>query len=505
MRVLPYFAAALTVFVMLGCDDHTDAAPATMPQTDNIASADRLTTQPAQARALVDGATLTPILTVGDPLPGQEDNPDPEQRVWAPIPDGLGAFQENGNLVVFANHEITSSGVDGKFPYARVSRLVLDPHTLKVKSGSYALTGKPAGMLFQRLCSATFIGPDEGFADGWFFTGEESVTGGAEGVQLAVRRDGGHTRRLPWLGRFAHENYIGVPGFHDKVVLLGTDDNAPATLGGPGQSELYMYVARNSGDVLFGHGKLYVFETSEAKQSGELKVGQPIHGRFEEITNPADLSAADLQAKVDRHGAFKFVRLEDIDYDRRGSVGSGSRSGDPLVYFVDTGNLNAQCGGATCDLFGSIYGLRLDPDDPTHNARLELLARSKGAESGWASPDNIAVSQRSLMVQEDPAYAGFNRAERIWNFKLRANGGLSDPTAVVELKTRQMTGNQCSEPAGTCWESSGVIDASRWLGDGAWLFDVQAHTLPFSYKDKQTTVNITKEGGQLLYLRLRGS
>ena len=433
MRVLPYFAAALTVSVLLGCDDHTDTSPVTTPVADNV-SADQLTSQPAQARALVDGAKLTPILSVGDPLPGQENNPDPEQRVWAPIPDGLGAFQENNDLVLFANHELTSSGVDGKFPYARVSRLVLDPKTLKVKGGSYPLTGKPAGLLFQRLCSATFFGPDQGFDDGWFFTGEESVTGGAEGVQLAVRRDGGHTRRLPWLGRFAHENYISVPGFRDKVVLLGTDDNSPATLGGPGQSELYMYVARNAGDVLFGHGTLYVFETSAAKQSGELKVGEPIHGRFEEITNPADVTSPFLQAKVDRHGAFKFVRLEDIDYDRRPSVGSGPRSGDPLVYFVDTGNLNAQCGGATCDLFGSIYSLRLDPDDPTRNARLELLARSEGAESGWASPDNIAVSRRSLMLQEDPAYAGFNRPERMWNFKLRANGGLSAPTAVVDTE-----------------------------------------------------------------------
>ena len=343
---------------MLGCDDHTHASPSTIPVADNVA-ADELTTQPAQARALIADAKLTPILTVGDPLPGQEDNPDPEQRVWAPIPDGLGAFQENGDLVLFANHEITSSGVDGKFPYARVSRLVLDPKTLKVKSGSYALTGKPAGLLFQRLCSANFFfGPDVALAHLWFFTGEESVTGGAEGIQLAVRRDGSHTRRLPWLGRFAHENYISVPGIHGKVVLLGTDDNSPATLGGPGQSELYMYVAPKASDVLFGHGKLYVFETAEKAQSGELKVGQPIHGRFEEITNAEDLSPTDLQAKVDRHGAFKFVRLEDIDYDRRPSVGTGNPSGDPLVYFVDTGNLD---GAARRD---DLRPLRLDLQPP---------------------------------------------------------------------------------------------------------------------------------------------
>src|SRR4029079_17388927 len=117
----------------------------------------------------------------------------------------------------------------------------------------------------------------------------------------------------------------------------------------------------------------------------------------------------------------------------------------------------------------------------------------------------IAVSGRSLMLQEDPAYAEFNRAERIWNFRLKGDGGLGAPTAVVELNTQQFTGNGCVEAAGTCWESSGIIDASDWLGAGAWLFDVQSHTLPFSYQNGATTVNLTKEGGQLLYLRLPGS
>jgi len=135
-----------------------------------------------------------------------------------------------------------------------------------------------------------------------------------------------------------------------------------------------------------------------------------------------------------------------------------------------------------------------------------LLARSRGVAVGdWASPDNIAVSGQSLMLQEDPAYAEFNRSERIWNFKFREDGTLGAPRAVAELENQKFTGNVCSDAAGTCWESSGIIDASAWLGEGSWLFDVQAHTLPFSYQDGQNTVSLTKEGGQLLYLRLPGS
>ena len=447
-------------------------------------------------------AHLKPIISVGDPIPGQEGNPDPEQRVWAPLPDGLGAYREGNDLIVFANHEISSSGVDGRFPYARVSRLALDPATLSVKGGSYPITGKDAGFLFQRLCSATFLGSDEGFGSGWFFTGEESVSGGAEGMQLAVKHDGSETRKLPGLGHFAHENYIAVPGFGGRAVLLGTDDNSPAALGTPLRSELYLYLADDASSVVADAGKLYVFTSGEQPASGFLTQGAAITGHFVEVPGAAGLSADALQAAVDGLGAFKFVRLEDIDYAKH----PGTPGQKPSVYFVDTGNSNALCGGQPCDLYGSIYRLDLDATDPTRNARLVLLSRSRGVAAGdWASPDNIAVGRNSLMLQEDPAYAGFNRPERIWNFKIRGDGLLDPAQAVAELETEKFTGAVCSDAAGTCWESSGIIDASQWLGEGSWLFDVQGHTLPFSYQDGETRVDMSREGGQLLYLRLPGS
>jgi hypothetical protein len=507
MRALPYVAATMTASILLGCDDHTDTASLTTPSVAAPARASFLTSGPAQARAL-GSATVKPIISVGDPIPGLEDKQDRYERVWAPIPDGLGAYEDSGDLVVLANHEITSGGVDGHFPYARVSRLVLDEQSLEVKEGSYAITGRPAGslgLLFQRLCSATLIGRDEGFGDGWFLTGEESFSSGAEGIQLAVRQDGSHVRRLPWLGRFAHENYIAVPGFRNTTVMLGTDDTSPAGLGEPLASELYMYVADNPGGVLNGTGRLYVFKSSQAKNVGDLDEGESVWGRFEQLPDASSLSADELQEKADRHGAFKFVRLEDLDYDRRATVGQGPRSGDPLVYFVDTGNADGLCGSEPCDLNGSIYSIRLNADAPTRAAKLTLLARSSGAGQEWASPDNIALSEHSLMVQEDPAYAGFTRPERIWNFPLKQGGGLGNPRAVVELRTERLSGTSCSEPDGTCWESSGIIDVSRYLGEGSWLFDVQAHTLPFAFQDGDRKVDVAREGGQLLYLQVDGS
>lgn len=502
MRVMQCLMAAAAASSLLACDQRSDLP--TSPASAQFA-AGFVTNQPAQARSILPQAQVKPIITVGDPLPGATDA-DAEQRVWAPIPDGLGAYPAADGLVLFANHEITRGGVGGRFKNARVSRLVLDPATLRVTSGSYPITGKADGFLFQRLCSATFNGPGEGF-DGWFFTGEESITSTSGGMQLAINQTGTVTQKLPWLGRFSHENYIAVPGFGQKTVMIGTDDTSPT---GPNSlnSELYMYVADGAAGVLNGSGKLYVFSFSSPTllNSGYLETGQPITGKFVEITNPGSLTPGQLQAAVDglppTDKAFKFVRLEDVDYDHRPGV-PGQK---PAIYFVDTGNNVAQCNGAPCDPYGSIYRLELDPTNPTQNARLVLLARSRGVAAGdWASPDNVAAGRQSLMVLEDPAYSGFNRAERIWNFKFRDGGSLGQARAVAELTTEQLTGHLCSDAAGTCWESSGIIDASPWLGEGTWLFDVQAHTLPFSYQDGATTVNVPNEGGQLLYLRLPGS
>lgn len=96
---------------------------------------------------------------------------------------------------------------------------------------------------------------------------------------------------------------------------------------------------------------------------------------------------------------------------------------------------------------------------------------------------------------EDPAYAGFTRNPRIYNFKLRQDGSLGVSQPVVELPNTPA----CVEPTNTCWESSGIIDASEWLGAGTWLFDVQAHSLAVPSQ------GLAGENGQLLSLRVRGS
>jgi len=473
---LPLLAVALAP----ACRDAATAAPISQQVFQSIRTSlsGPSTSAPAQAFALVPSARVTPIVTTGDAV-------GDAGYVFAPIPDGLGAYGDGNDVVVYANHELASGGVrrtDGSqgYRFARVSRLVIDPLTLEVKDATYVLNGSEE---YQRLCSAAYIGADEGFPSGYFFTGEENTGGAHDGIQLAIGRDGVR-HELPWLGRFAHENQIAIPGFPGKVVMAGFDDSR-------GQSELYLYVANSEADVLTGTGQLYVFKSGAVAGSGYLSEGQTISGGFVAITNPASLSSTQLQAAVNALGAFPFVRLEDGDWDRR----AGRSSTNPAIYFVDTGAPTVLCNGVPCDAFGSIYRMELDRNDPTQNAQLTLLQRSRSADVEWASPDNIASGKNSLMVQEDPAYPAFARAPRIWNFRTKANGTFVDRgQAVVELDNAN-----CVDANGTCWESSGIIDVSSWFGAGTWLFDVQAHTLPVPSQ------NLINEGGQLLLLRLPGS
>jgi hypothetical protein len=476
MKRFPTHFLAMTA-LLAGCERGDAPALTALPLAQTVAPAGFTTSATPQAYAVAPSATVTPIITAGDRLPSG--------YVFAPIPDGLGAYQDGQDLIVYANHELTAGGVRDEsggvqFRNARVSRLVLDRVSLAVKDATLVLDGSEQ---YVRLCSATWVGAAEGFPSGFFLTGEESSGGAHDGIQLAIGRDGQH-HELPWLGRYSHENLIAIPGFPGKVVLAGFDDTA-------GRSELYLYVAASEADVLAGTGALYVFVSSQPTHSGFLTEDQTITGRFVEVPNPAPLSSSQLQTVVNGLGAFPFVRLEDGDYDHR----SGAKTGAPAIYFVDTGSEGVRCGAVACDPHGSIYRMDFDRNDPTGSARLTLLQRSRGANLDWASPDNIASGKNSLMVMEDPAYGGFARAPRIWNFHTTAGGGFVDRgSAVVELPNAE-----CVEALGTCWESSGIIDASAWLGAGTWLFDVQAHTLPVP------ALGLLNEGGQLLALRLPGS
>jgi hypothetical protein len=83
----------------------------------------------------------------------------------------------------------------------------------------------------------------------------------------------------------------------------------------------------------------------------------------------------------------------------------------------------------------------------------------------------------------------------VWRYDL-ATGDL---TVVAKVDSSQDPAAKQGE-----WESSGIINASRVFGPGAFLIDVQAHTI---FVDKTTvgTTTYKREGGQLLLLRIPGT
>ncbi len=210
--------------------------------------------------------TITPIITSGDIIPGTSD-------AWGPTPDGLGAFLENGSLFVFANHELSSSGVKSinggpTIANARVSKIQIDPTSLAVLGGTYVEDGSTG---LQRLCSATWVDGVAGLPTGYFLTGEETLGTANGSVVTAIDRNGNKTQ-LPHLGAFAHENQIVVPGFPGKVVGIGSDDSN-------GASEVYMYVADDEAGFINGTRQaVRLHHQGEDAAGDELPLGQPLRG-----------------------------------------------------------------------------------------------------------------------------------------------------------------------------------------------------------------------------------
>ncbi len=437
-----------------------------------LAKSTFVTSQPLQA-AFGPGytGTMKAIATVDDQLPGGE--------YLAGTLDGIGIWGGQRYLNLMVNHELSTSQGG-----SRVSYFTIDTKSLGVVSHYYPVDGSEG---YNRLCSAEWVDAGDGFPGGYFFTGEESD----DGLQLAID-DQGRVIEMPHLGKYAHENQISVPGFPGHVVVLNFDDNGGRGVGREGStSELYMYVARNANQVLSGEGQLYLFKADdEDALPNDLAVGGSLDGYWVPVPGDVATDFVALEQFADDEKVFPFIRLEDGFYDKRPGAAPGA-------FFFDTGrsSITDPDDGTAIDPWGSIYHLSFnDPSDPAGgSATLTLLDRSEGPATGWASPDNGDMSARGeIMLQEDPANGPWEREPRIYRIQL-AGSSLSVGSAerVVDI-VNPYAGADPTDVWG--WESSGIVDASEWFGPGAWIFDIQAHSI-----DAQTSGG---DGGQLIYMKL---
>jgi hypothetical protein len=496
------------------------------------------TSQPSMLTP-ASGATATPIITVGEILPGG-------YRFEA-IPDGISLRPRGqGRVDVYVNHETstvpfpytpgapTEANSQNDFDNAQVSRLILNRQSQGVLRGSLVIRSAEN---FQRFCSNYLATQKEGFDRPILFTNEEAIdwinrtgkawpaTIGADEARQAGAvvaydvRTG--TRRTIWgMGRHNHENDVAIPGYDELVVLSGDDP----FVSNPAQSQAYSYIADDTDTLLSDAGDLWAFvsDTPGFDDYYDFAPGSTaeIEGHFVKVPkdiatgrNPdgTDLMAADkgfpappddgtwqrdpngegidgpqwvLEHWGDENGVFQFVRLEDIAYDKRPGMGN-------VIYLADSGRGATSAGGnAFTSSNGRVWRMELDPEDPTKVTSLSILIEGDDNPVKTLGeihqPDNLETTQNSLLITEDPGSsqqfpAGSTDANattaRIWRSDLTT--GVMSVVASVDQSADEGPTDVDSAGAGNlgAWESSGIVDASSVFGPGAFLVTVQAHTL----------------------------
>jgi hypothetical protein len=201
------------------------------------------TSQSAMLVTDIDGASVLPLISVGDTLP--------DGYRYESIPDGID-FTTNGEgtVDVFVAHEtslvpfpytVTGTTATGlsDFDNAQVSRLKLHQNSAGVLSGEIVLD---SSLNYQRFCSAFIADEEHGFKHPIFFGNEEATdfvsppplqawppdptNQRQAGMVVALDTLTNKTYELPGMGRHNHENTVVVPGGWDQIVALSGDDTS---------------------------------------------------------------------------------------------------------------------------------------------------------------------------------------------------------------------------------------------------------------------------------------
>jgi hypothetical protein len=528
----------------------------------------------SQASMLTTGdradVTFTPIATVGEILPGKVR--------FESIPDGIALrTRGQGRVDVYVNHEPstvpfpynpaapTEANSQNDFLNAEVSMLALNQHSAGVLKAEKAISSEEG---FQRFCSSFLAWTEQGFDRALLLTNEEAVdwvnrSGKAWPATIgspAARQAGAvvahdiksrDTRAIWGMGRHNHENTVPIPGF-DQLVLLSGDDTFTNN---PSQSQLYSYLADDSDAVWNDEGSLWAFVSDNPafQRYEDFVPGSTtsVQGHFIEVprmiatgrkADGTDIVAADvgfppppndgswqrdpngigvdgpqwvLDYWSNTNGVFRFVRVEDIAYDKRPGMSN-------VVYVVDSGRGTAGDPAAGRSTNGRVWKMVLDPDDPKKVLSLSIFV--EGDDNPVKTlrevhqPDNIETTANSLLLTEDPGssqqFAPTDTSPnattgRLWRVPL--TGGAPEVVAKVDQSADEGPTDVDAAAKGNlgAWESSGVVDASAAFGPGAFLVTVQAHTLWVDKAPGDDNVapagpdfTFKREGGQLVLVRI---
>jgi len=463
------------------------ASAATPARPDFIGTGPSTQTLP-YVRPVAAGVDITSLLTVDDA--GSAGN----GYEMVGIPDGIGAFGKNDNIVVYMNHELQTTqgivrahGQTGAF----VSRLVLDPDTLKIKRGrdliqpgirywdyissSYSATPSPAGTQpdgdvfvaqpaqFNRFCSGSLTARGQlfdaetqtGFTGQLYFANEEA---GDEGRLFAVTKNGRATQ-LPRLGLFSWENTLAALNTTDTTLVMGNEDSSAGQLWAyVGQKASVGSAVRRAG---LTNGANFVIDLldeavdSDAEYRALFGKGSPQPFDLTEVD--WDQSGAAQNAEGLAEG-LTLNRIEDGAFDPN----------DPNAYYFLTTEGAPFSGRDGGGLWRVVWK---DIEQPELGGTLELLL--DGSEAPFLNkPDNMDIDQEgNLLIQEDP---GLNdHLARIVAYRI-ADGARG---VVAEFDRGQFSPGSPNFIT-TDEESSGILDTRDLLGPGTFLFDAQVHVPP---------------------------
>jgi hypothetical protein len=464
---------------------------------------------------VADGVRIKSLLTVDD------DGAASDGSELVGIPDGLGAVRgHRRDFTLFMNHELRDTqgivrrhGQKGAF----VSTFSIDSKTFEVETGAdtidpgvrywnyvtqtYQATGSPAGAnprnptdallaqpdAFSRFCSGTLSAPGQfkgrygrGYSGQIYFANEESSD---EGRVFGVLTDG-TTQQLPRLGLAAWENTKPAYLRSDTTVTIG-DEDGPA---GPfSQLRVYKGVKRSRGNAFdragLTNGTNYVIDTIDESVSTDAQFraafGKGKRVEFDLSEVDWDQSGARQNAEATA-GGLSLNRIEDGTWDPRHPN---------TFYFVTTegGDTSEHEPGISRDGGGLWKVVFEDVEHPELGGTIELLL--DGSEAPFLNkPDNLDIDRHgNLLIQEDPGGNAHVATIVAYNTKTGQRGVVAtfDPNLFAATSPNLITIDE---------ESSGIIDASKLIGDGWFVFDAQVH------KASPNPENV--ELGQLLAMKV---
>ena len=436
---------------------------------------------------VADGVDVSSLLTVETPTDtGAASNG--YQMVG--IPDGLGATLGSGddNFTLFMNHELQAAsgvarehGATGAF----VSKWSINAETLEVEQGAdliqtgvrfwdyaaheYTTDAAAAGQepRFARFCSGFLSLPGQLFNDrtgnGYdgqiYFANEENGDGGRD---FGVTTEG-RAQQLPRLGLFSWENSLVGLNRGDVTYIQGQEDTGPTS----GQLHVYVGEKQDTGNAFdragLTKGEQFVVDLHNEKVSTDAGF-RATYGKNHPA--PFDLGS-DERVDWDQTGADQNAdaaakglglnRIEDGAFDPRHPED---------FYFVTT---EGGSGATTARDGGGLWRLSYyNPERPWKGGTLTLLL--DGSEAPFLNkPDNVGFDRSGhLLIQEDPGNNAHVARIVAYDVKSGRRAVLAtfDPALFEPGAPGFVTQDE---------ESSGIIDASRFLGPRTFLFDAQVH------------------------------